>query len=261
MTKSMKETYIKLCMEKGVSREDAEKTLEVLRERINPFYEAEGESDDLAQRFVLKADEVPDGFAAKFKKSLDNPPKYLEVTHYPMTPDPTEEEMDVFFATRPAADQHLYDLTKKTEGEMAQHLDKDLVHHLQDLTKDLPKDMRIPIKKSQVFDAQQMFPKPWPDCLDEARGQGYNYIDFNGMVFATIEQSPEVKNSLCMREDLVVDEKKLDAGDPVIVFYPYDRTWWNTEGVILEKQAEDLFMVRKIGGDTILIQKGCLKPI
>lgn len=60
------------------------------------------------------------------------------------------------------------------------------------------------IKKSQVFNSQDMFPAYWWQCLVQARNRGYSYIDFNGMIFSTCkDQSPEFKNAICMREDLI----------------------------------------------------------
>lgn len=59
------------------------------------------------------------------------------------------------------------------------------------------------IKKSQVFFSHTIFPSNWSESLGIAIRQGYDYIDFNGMVFKTVKQSPEPKNCICMREDLI----------------------------------------------------------
>lgn len=59
------------------------------------------------------------------------------------------------------------------------------------------------IHKSSVFKSYDIFPSDWSKCLSKAQEQGYRYIDFNGMVFHTIPQSPERKNAICMREDLI----------------------------------------------------------
>lgn len=65
-----------------------------------------------------------------------------------------------------------------------------------------PQDIRI----TQVFNSYSMFPKMWHECLTEAQNKGYKYIDFNGMIFHTIPQSPELENAICLREDLMQEE-------------------------------------------------------
>lgn len=59
------------------------------------------------------------------------------------------------------------------------------------------------IHKVQVFDSYSWFPNTWSECLTEAQNQGYTYIDFNGMVFHAIPQSPQFNNAICLREDLI----------------------------------------------------------
>ena len=59
------------------------------------------------------------------------------------------------------------------------------------------------IKKSEVFNSYNIFPAMWHLYLAEAQKKGYRYIDFNGMVFKAVEQSPEFKNCVCKREDLI----------------------------------------------------------
>lgn len=62
---------------------------------------------------------------------------------------------------------------------------------------------RAKIAKSLVFDSKTMFPAMWHECLTVAQENGYYFIDFNGMVFHTIPQSPVIDNAICMREDLI----------------------------------------------------------
>jgi len=59
------------------------------------------------------------------------------------------------------------------------------------------------IKKSEVFLSSEVFPTMWKKCLERANRQGCKYIEFNGMIFEAVDQSPEYQNSICMIEDLI----------------------------------------------------------
>lgn len=56
--------------------------------------------------------------------------------------------------------------------------------------------------KTDVFASKGVFPAMYYECVRYAKELGYDYLEFNTMVFRTGVTSPEFKNAVCMYDEL-----------------------------------------------------------